>query len=128
MKVQKLNLRQARWVLYLSRFNFTLKYVLGVRIGKADRLSRRLDWKVGTENDNENQKLIKRARVKDKEVVKVVEEIKKMGVRNLRGNEWKIKGDLVLKEGKVYVPKDKKLRIEIIWSYHDMPVVEHEER
>jgi len=128
MKVQKLNWRQARWVLYLSRFNFTLKYVLGVRIGKADRLSRRLDWKVGTENDNENQKLIKRARGKDKEVVKVVEEIKKMGVRNLRGNKWKIKGDLVLKEGKVYVPKNKKLRIEIIWLYHDMPVVEHEER
>jgi len=57
-----------------------------------------------------------------------VEEIKKMGVRNLRGNEWEIKGDLVLKEGKMYVPKDKKLRIEIIWLYHDIPVVEHEER
>jgi len=57
-----------------------------------------------------------------------VEEIKKMGVRNLRGNEWEIKGDLVLKEGKVYVLKDKKLRIEIIWLYHDIPVVEHEER
>ena len=57
-----------------------------------------------------------------------MEEIKKMGVRNLRGNEWEIKGDLVLKEGKMYVPKDKKLRIEIIWLYHDIPVVEHEER
>jgi len=46
---------------------------------------------------------IKRARGKDKEVVKVVEEIKKMKVRNLRGNEWEIERDLVLKEGKVYV-------------------------
>jgi len=27
IKVQKLNRRQARWVLYLSKFNFTLKYV-----------------------------------------------------------------------------------------------------
>jgi len=35
--------------------------------------------------------------------VKVVEEIKKMKVRNLRGNEWEIERDLVLKEGKVYV-------------------------
>ena len=34
MKVQKLNRRQARWALYLSRFNFTLKHVLGTRIGK----------------------------------------------------------------------------------------------
>jgi len=59
MKAQKLNWRQTRWALYFSRFNFTLKHILGVRIGKADRLSKRLDWKVGTENDNENQKLIK---------------------------------------------------------------------
>jgi len=26
---------------------------------KSDELSRRLDWKVGIENDNKNQKLIK---------------------------------------------------------------------
>jgi len=43
MKVQKLNQRQARWTLYLSRFDFTLKHVPGMRMGKADRLSRRPD-------------------------------------------------------------------------------------
>jgi len=43
MKVQKLNQRQARWALYLFRFDFTLKHVLEVRIRKADRLSRRPD-------------------------------------------------------------------------------------
>jgi len=43
----------------LSRFDFTLKHVPGTKIGKADRLSRRLDWKVETENDNDNQTLIK---------------------------------------------------------------------
>jgi len=57
---------------------------------------------------------IKRERGKDKEVVKVVKEIKKMRVRNLRSNEWEIEEDLVLKEGKVYILKNKKLRIEII--------------
>ena len=46
-------------MLYLSRFDFTLKYIPGVRIGKVDRLSRRPDLKVRAENDNENQKLIK---------------------------------------------------------------------
>jgi len=30
-----------------------------MKIGKVDRLSKRLDWKVGVEKDNENQKLIK---------------------------------------------------------------------
>ena len=58
MRAQKLNQRQARWVLYLSRFDFTLKYVPGTRIGKADGLSRRLDWKVGVDKDNKNQIII----------------------------------------------------------------------
>jgi len=54
MKAQKLNRRQARWALYLSRFDFTLKHVPETRMGKGDGLSRRLDWKVGIEKDNEN--------------------------------------------------------------------------
>ena len=120
MKVQKLNWRQARSVLYLSRFDFTLKYMLGVRMGKADRLSRRLDLGVEVEKNNENQKLIKeewikgmievvvegpemmlvekmkRTREKDEEVVKVVEKMKKVEVKVLRRNEWKIERELVL--------------------------------
>ena len=59
MKVQKLNKRQVRWALYLSRFDFTLKHVLETKMGKADRLSKRLDWKVGVKNDNDNQIFIK---------------------------------------------------------------------
>ena len=39
MKVQKLNRRQARWALYLSQFDFTLKHVVEGKMGKADRLS-----------------------------------------------------------------------------------------
>ena len=35
MKAQKLNQRQAYWVLYLSRFDFTLKHVPGTKIGKV---------------------------------------------------------------------------------------------
>jgi len=102
MKVQKLNKRQARWALYLSRFDFTLKHVLGSKIEKVDSLSRRLDWKVGVERDNEDKILVKlewlevqriegveviiegvdllekvrQSRVKDDEVVKAIEEIK----------------------------------------------------
>jgi len=102
MKVQKLNRRQARWVLYLSRFNFMLKHIPGSKMGKADSLSRRLDWEVGVERDNEDETLVKpkwlevrrterveiivegvdllkkvrKLKVKDDEVVKAVEEIK----------------------------------------------------
>jgi len=37
----------------------TLKHIPGIKIGKVNELSIRLDWKVEVENDNENQKLIK---------------------------------------------------------------------
>jgi len=68
---------------------------------------------------------IKKARSKNKNVVRIVEEMKKAGVKELRGNEWKIKGDIVLKESKVYVPKDEELRVEVIWLHHDVLVVGH---
>jgi len=139
MKAQKLNKRQVRWALYLSRFNFILKHVLGSKIGKADSLSRRLDWEVGVEKDNKNKTLVKpewlevrktetveiiidgvdlleevrRSKIKDDEVVKVVEEMKRAGVKMLR---------------KVYVPKDDKLRAEIIRLYYNIPVGGHREQ
>ena len=114
-----------------------------------DGLSRRPDWKIGIENDNDNQTLtkeqwihsltevviegpkvdivekIKKARSKDEKVVRVVKKIKKAKVKVLWGDEWQIKGDLVLKEEKIYVPKDRELRAEIIWLHHDIPVAGH---
>jgi len=54
--------------------------------------------------------------------------MKKVGVKVLRGNEWQVEEDLVLKEGKVYVSKDKELRVEIIWLHHDVLIAEHRER
>jgi len=149
MKVQKLNRRQARWALYLSRFDFTLKHVVVTKMGKADGLSRRVDWKIGIGKDNENQvfikdnwirsvqevviegpevellEKIKKARSKDEDVVRVVEEMKKARVKELRGEEWKLEEDLVLKEEKMYVPKNKELRAEVIQLHHDILAVGH---
>ena len=134
----------------MSRFDFTLKHVAGKSMGRADSLSRRVDWVEGVERDNENQvmlkeewleirtmeqlveepekkivKWIKKARDKNEEVIKMVEEMKKAGVKTLRDEEWQIEERLVLKEGRVYVPKDEKLRTEIIWPHHDMLIAEH---
>ena len=79
-----------------------LKHVLGSKMGKADSLSRRPDWEIGVEKDNENKTLVKpewlevrkteaveiivngvdllekvrKSKVKDDEVVKAVEEMK----------------------------------------------------
>jgi len=82
-------------------------------MGKADGLSRRPDWEMGAERDNEEQTLVKRkwleARVaqvtevvikgvdildkirkseaRDDEVIKAVEEMKRAGVKVLRNEE-----------------------------------------
>jgi len=79
-----------------------LKYVPETKIGKVDRLSRKLDYKLEIENDN-NQTLIKeqwihslaeiegpevdivekikKARSKDEKIVRVVKEIKKQKLK-----------------------------------------------
>ena len=51
--------------------------------------------------------------------------MKKTGVKKLQGNEWQIEGELVLKEGKVYVPKDEELRAKVIWLHHDVLAAGH---
>jgi len=79
-----------------------LKHIPGTKIGKADSLSRRPDWEVRVERDNEDKTLVKKewlenrrtekveviveevdllkkirqSRVRDDEVVKAVEEMK----------------------------------------------------
>jgi len=142
-------MRQARWALYLSQFDFTLKHVPGTRMRKVNGLSRRVDWKVGVDRDNENQifikdnwvcslqkviiegpevellEKIKKARSKDEEVVRIVEDMKRVKVKELRGEKWKIEEELVLKEEKVYVLKDKELRAEVIQLHYDVPAAGH---
>jgi len=71
---------------------------------------------------------IKKARSKDEDVVRVVEEMKKAEVRELRGNEWKLEEDLVLKEGKICVLKDEELRAEMIRLHHDILATGHRGR
>ena len=91
----------------MLRFDFTLKHVPETKIGKVDGLSKRPDWKVGVENDNDNQifikdcwlcnlykvvidgpevgivEKIKKARGKDKEVVRVIKKMKKAEIKIL---------------------------------------------
>jgi hypothetical protein len=54
---QKLNRRQARWSLYLSRFDFTLHHKPGRSMGKPDALSRRANHGSG-QGDNDNLTLL----------------------------------------------------------------------
>ena len=111
MSSQNLNHKQARWALYLSRFDFVLKHIPGSKMGKVDGLNRRSDWKKGVEGDNEKRTLLKpdwirsiqarevivegidilerirKSEAKDDKVIKAVEEMKKAGVKMLRDKE-----------------------------------------
>jgi len=40
----------------------------------------------------------------------------------LRDKEWREVDGIIYKKGKVYIPKNNKLRVEIIRLYHNMPV------
>jgi len=68
---------------------------------------------------------VQKSKVKDDKVVKAVEEMKQAGVKILRDEEWREVDSVMYKEGKVYVPKDDKLRAEIIRLHHDTPVGGH---
>jgi len=89
---------------------------------KVDGLSRRPDWQEGVERDNEDQKLIKpewikgaeimmqeedlRERIKkvqegDEKIVKVVEELKRAGIKALKDEEWEVEDRIVLKEERI---------------------------
>ena len=60
---RKLNRRQARWALYLTRFDFALYHRPG-RHNHADPLSRRADHREGVQNDNTNRVLFLASEVK----------------------------------------------------------------
>jgi len=49
-----------------------------------------------------------------------------VGVKLLREDKWQVEDDLVLKKEKLYILKDEELRVEIIQSHHNVPVVGHE--
>ena len=63
---------------------------------------------------------IKKAKSKDEDIVRIVEEMKNAKIKELHRNKWKMEGELILKEGKVYIPKDEELRAAVIQLHHDV--------
>ena len=74
--------------------------------------------------EGNSKERIKRAQEGDEKVVKVVEEMKKAGIKTLKDEEWEIEDGIVMKEGKIYVPEEE-LRGEVIQLHHNTPVGGH---
>ena len=153
---RKVNRRQARWSLYLSRFDFTLHHRPGTSMGRPDALSRRADHDDGT-SDNEGVVLLKpqsfvvaalsgltvageevgivddiksaiRESELDEPASRVVKELKKGNTRSVRSAEWDQHDGLLFFRGKVYVPPSKELRRRIVAQHHDSRVAGHKGR
>ena len=154
MKAQNLTRREARWALFLSRFDFTLQHKPGKLSTKPDALSRRPDHFKSDADDNLARVVLKPEHIKimatkrgqamilnerplvkkikeiqtmDDEVCKAVEQVKRLGPKSLRKGleEWNTEEGLLLYKGRIYVPNDDKLRAEIVKIHHDSPAVGH---
>ena len=68
-------------------------------------------------------KNIRKSENYDNEVAKLARELKAKGKKIVQEEEWELEDRLLLYEEKVYVPRDDKLRSQIITLYHDSPVV-----
>ena len=120
---------------------------------QVNSLSRGVNWIERVEKDNENQVMLKKKQLeirviekgqllikrvekeiiekiqkletKDNKVIKTVEEIKKARVKVLRNNKQQIENKLVLKKKKVYILKNKSLRLKIIQLHHNIPITRY---
>jgi hypothetical protein len=150
---KKLNRRQARWSLSLSRFDYALHHRPGRTMGKADALSRRADHGTGA-TDNEGITLLapemfviralegvevegeeveileavkrgNRAGLQEEAVARAAKELAKTGGRTTISAEWRLERGLLLYRGKIYVPNDPELRRRIVAQFHDTKVAGH---
>jgi hypothetical protein len=151
---QKLNHQQARWSLYLSRFDFTLHHKPGRSMGKLDALSRRADHGSG-QGDNDNLTLLvpelfqihalvgirlkgdecnilREVRhslkddVQEESVAKAARELRKDKSRGtIKSAELSESDGLLMFRSKIYVPKDRDLRCRIVEQHHDTHIAGH---
>jgi hypothetical protein len=153
MSAKKLNRRQARWSLFLARFDFLLHHRPGKTMGKSDALSRRADHGTGSADNSditlltpaffavralegiqvagEEQDIMRDVRrgTRDAEheeaITKVVKELKAAGHRSVRSAEWSLAEGVLYFRGKIYVPDVLGLHRRVVSLCHDTRVAGH---
>jgi hypothetical protein len=153
MTAKKLNRRQARWSLYLSRFDFVMHHRPGKSMGKCDALSRRADHANGAD-DNRDTTLLRpeffairalegvtiegaersilrevRKGVRDGKsedaVVSAMKELGRAKGKTLRSSEWTEEDGLWRFRDRIYVPLIPDLRRRIAEQHHDSKIGGH---
>jgi len=122
-KVQKLNHQQARWALYLTRFNTKLMHIPGSKMVHSDALSRRPDHIPEEDTDNEDlvllpdklfinlvnielTRMIESAATSDKLVKNMTNILSTKGVPPIKLNlsDWKIEDGMLFYQDQCYIP------------------------
>jgi len=153
MTAKKLNRRQARWSLHLTRFDFLLHHRPRHTMGKLDTLSRRADHGNGASN-NENvvllqpeflavcalegveltgveQKILSDIRKgnrngdQEKPIARAARELRRSTNGTVHSSEWSNIDGLLQFRGKIYVPQSLDLRRQIVVLCHDTHIAGH---
>jgi Integrase zinc binding domain len=146
-KTQKLSDQQARWSLFLFKFDIKLQHLPGNKMILSDALSRRPDH-CPEEDETKEEILLPdnlflnlldvnlRDRItKNKEydfnVTKAIELLQEKGPTSIQNDleDWKIEEvndqKMIFYKGKQYVPKDQELRWDILKLFHDHEMAGH---
>ena len=133
-KPQRLNPRQARWLLTIQEYDLALAHHPGKSMGKPDALSRRPDHADGITDDEESVMLKPHMFRAVDGTSNLLEEIKEnMSLMDLAIMEQLGKSSdlsqaedgLIYRRGKLVVPNNEKLRGRIISSHHDSITAGH---
>jgi len=153
MTAKKLNCRQARWFLYLARFDFRLIHRPGRSMGKPDVLSRRPDHCKGASNNEDvvllrpelfairalegvqleglERDILREIRQgnqkgdQEEPVAKAARELQQASGKTVHSMEWSEDGGVLWFRGKIYVPRNTDLRRRVVSLCHDMKVAGH---
>jgi hypothetical protein len=125
--------------LYLSRFNLNWPHKAGATMGKADALSRREDHSIGIEKDNTGVLVIPPDRIcsvtevhiaTDADIIidaikDILYDLKEPDLIPLR-KQYILHDHIFYDEnGKIYVPEDQAMCLDILKLYHDTPIAGH---
>jgi len=153
MTAKKLNCRQARWSLYLARFNFKLVHRPGRSMGKPDALSQRPDHGKGT-SDNEDVVLLRPELIavraleglhlegpeqdmlreirqgnqrgeQEEPITKAAREFWQASSKTVLSAEWSEEDGVLRFRGKIYVPQNSDLRRQVVSLCHDTKVARY---
>src|SRR5260370_2944800 len=149
-EAHKLNRCQARWSLYLSRFDFILTRKQGRQMARPDALLRRADHPRGSEDnadctlltpevfelrameavtlEGEEAIFMEQIRQSDQYDDLVVKALKALDMGELRSDEWTCAEEVVLYRGRVYIPDDPQLHHDLVHAHHSATVTGHPRR